>query len=255
MGSKFQHAPLKGYVYRPRVDLGPFEDAAPNCIVSVGDKKPPWLVVDHDIETIVVSDWPGTLWLVEVIEPVEQARLIASGQLGVPHTPAWAVRVIKEVATNYLFGVHGDEVCSIIHVATNLSFEQAAALGHNRHPDARSVNARAWQTWTEELDRGSLASLDDGSAAMIAPSVVVAGSPVGTGLLVLHDELWKRASSVSGLAAFESTDDETWLAEPWSEALSALVDTALACGAPRLMSPEDRQILLTAWNKVIAEER
>ena len=191
--------------------------------------------------------------MVEGVEPVEQARLIAANQLGTPYTPAWAVKVIREVATACLFGLHGAEVCSIINAATTLTIKQAIALGQNRHPDASLANSRAWHVWIEQTDHGPRVNLDNECSEMNSSSGVVSGSPLGTGLQVLHDELWKRAGSVSGLAAFESSDDETWLAEPWSDALSALLDTALACGAPQLVGPDDRPILLAAWNKLILE--
>ena len=53
----------QGFVFVADADDGPMRDAAAGKTIRNTDDAPPWIVVDQAIESIVVSKWPGKLWL------------------------------------------------------------------------------------------------------------------------------------------------------------------------------------------------
>jgi hypothetical protein len=77
-------------------------------------------------------------------------------------------------------------------------------------------------------------------------------SPINSGLSVVYNELYKRAVSLSGDAATKTDGENTWLVEPWRGASAALLDAALALGAPDLAGSKDGEILTLAWAAVHA---
>jgi hypothetical protein len=67
---------------------------------------------------------------------------------------------------------------------------------------------------------------------------------------VIHTAVGRRAEAVTGPAVWLVDEDDpegAWLADPWSAASVALVDVALALGAPDLVSGADHDILTAAW--------
>ena len=46
------------------------------------DRYPPWLIADHTIESIIPTEWPLTLWEVEIIDPIENKSLPPGQRIG-----------------------------------------------------------------------------------------------------------------------------------------------------------------------------
>src|SRR5688572_21913449 len=100
----------EGYVYVPDSDPGFFAGAARGMVVRKPDRLPPWIVVDHAIQSALVARWPGRLWRVAVLdaEGVEQASAHAN------YTRALAVKVIEEIPAARLFGEQGEAVVAVL---------------------------------------------------------------------------------------------------------------------------------------------
>jgi hypothetical protein len=126
-------------------------------------------------------------------------------------------------------------------------------LAAARHPDAGHAQARVWSRW---LTRENIPLVDryrdlDGTLAIGASK---AGSPVRQGLRVIHNVIGRRAEVLAGPSVWlldESDPEGGWLAEPWYAATVALLDAALALGAPELAGGKDVHILTAAWRDVI----
>ena len=233
-----------GYVYAPDSDPGPLAGAKAGAVVRRPDPSPPWIVVDHAIESTLVARWPGRLWRVEVLDVggIEQASARAN------YTRALAVRVLEEIPACRLFGERGEQVAAVVRVACRLDLPAAERLAESRPPDADGAYSRCWHRWLTRDGRGPAAENDDYSGTLAAGSGG-ARSPVNCGLTLLHREVWDRAEAIQGPAAFVLDEEgERSLGPVWSRAAAALLDAAVALGAPSLVPPEDAAVLTTAWD-------
>jgi hypothetical protein len=233
-----------GYVYVPDSDPGIFAGAKPGTVIRKPDRSPPWIVVDHAIESAVIARWPGRLWRAVVLDSggVEQAASYAN------YTRAVAVKVIEEVPPSRLFGEHGDRVVAVLSFSARLDAATAARLAQLRYPDADRAYSRAFRTWlgvscaadeNESDFRGTL-------AAGQGPS----RSPVNCGFTLLYRVVCERAEEVAGPAAFVVDDEGEWALVPvWGTAAAALLDAAMALGAPSVVAA-DADVLTAAWRGV-----
>lgn len=71
---------------------------------------------------------------------------------------------------------------------------------------------------------------------------------------VIHGEVGRRAEKLAGPSVWlvDDADPEgAFLADPWCAASTALLDVALALGAPELVGQHDKDILTAAWLNAI----
>lgn len=238
-----------GYVYVPDSDPGPLAAAAPGEIVRKPDATPPWIVVDHAVEAAVVARWPGRMWQVEVLDTAGVPQASASAH----YTRAVAVRVIAEIPAASLFGVNGGAVIGLLSLASGLDAATAERLAARRHPEAGRAYSQAWQRWLG--GRAGDTSAEDDYSGVLAAGPGPARSPVNCGLTLLYRAVWERAEAVVGSAAFVLDDEgERSLEHPWGAAAAALLDAAMASGAPAVVTAEESEMLLSAFRSVAPAE-
>jgi hypothetical protein len=236
-----------GFVFVPDAEDGPMRSAEVGATIRNVDSDPPWIVVDHAIESIIAEGWPGRLWKVSILEaageqPIRPAR----------YTRAVAVRVLEELPTSILFGAHGEEVCRVIERAARVSVEDVRLLAEAARPAAREAYSQAWNRWLGEVEPDSPNRGQDHSDTL-AVILVPGGArfPIGVGLTVLYSVLSDRARSLVGDVAFvvDEEGDQSFAPE-WAAVSDAFLQAAMALGAPQLMSTEERELLLSAWKSV-----
>src|SRR5688572_26242955 len=100
----------EGYVYVHDEGAGAMASASPGQRIRLPERRAPWIVVDHSINSIVVARWPGRLWRVAVTDAagIEQVSAYAR------YTRAFEVKVLEELPVSQLFGERGEAVCSVI---------------------------------------------------------------------------------------------------------------------------------------------
>jgi hypothetical protein len=234
-----------GYVYVSDSDPGVFAGAARGVVIRKHDRSPPWIVVDHAIESAVIARWPGRLWRVVVLDigGVEQVSTHAN------YTRALAVKVIEEVPASRLFGERGEAVISVLSFASRLDAATVERLAEVRHPEADQAYSRAFRRWLDRVGIGSVHGASDFSGVLAAGQGPTR-SPINCGLSLVYRAVWERAEVVSGPGAFVADDEgERALGPVWEAAASALLDAAMALGAPSVVS-EDAVILTAAWQVV-----
>jgi hypothetical protein len=239
-----------GFVYVPDETPGALADASAGAIIRLKERRPPWIVVDQSIDSVVVAKWPGKLWHVANVdaEGVEQASKNAR------YTRAVAVEILGEIPASRLFGEHGAALGSVIERASQLNGAQVQALAQARHPNAAAAYSRAWQTWLAGVGRSSEDPNRDLSGTL-AISAAKKCSPVNYGFMVLHQAIWQRAEAIIGPPAFLLDEDgERYLEPTWSSANDALLEAAMALGAPELSPQEDRANLLMSWRTVFGDD-
>lgn len=254
-----------GWAYVARPD-DPLVAAAVGDTIRLPARKPPWIVVNHDLSRTIVARWPGRLWRVEIIDPVtlaDERRTGGSPPLPyVTYTRCVAVKVLEEVPVAMLFGDDGAAVCSLIDSVQTIDRRLAQDLAAARLPEADTAYDRVWRRWlaTEEplVDGGLRATVHNPNEATDSWAGIVSsggrsGSPVHYGLSLAHSQLYRQAVALDGEQAYENEvdDDGAFLVWPWAEAGNALLDAVLAFGAPRFVDEADRAILTKAWLEVM----
>jgi hypothetical protein len=83
---------------------------------------------------------------------------------------------------------------------------------------------------------------------LAVPGAGRAQSPVGEGFMLTWTCASDSARRCAGPATFtvDSEGDEVLL-DPWATAATALLEAAMALGAPDLTGPADAAVLTTAW--------
>jgi hypothetical protein len=215
-------------------------------------------VVDHSVESIIVARWPGRLWRVQVLDLASEADMKAAGagnlRSDAGYVRAIAVAVVDELPVSGLFGPHGHAVCSVIEAAMGLEVATVELLARARHTDGGQAYSRAWNAWLDVEDHSSPHRGGDHSRTL-AITAGRARSPINSGLCVLSTVFNRRARCLAGDTPFVVDDEcETALEPMWGRALDAILEAAMALGAPELVNSTDHEVLTAAWRAVIAPD-
>jgi hypothetical protein len=243
----------QGYIYGTK-DHGPLCRASVGDMIAKSDRNPPWFVVSHDIEEVLVSEWPGRLFHVEVLEPVtiEETPLGSRIRADAKYVRAIGFKILAEIPVSRLFGAHGGAVCAVIDAAHRLDLSQAAKLSECRHGELDRLFSRAWSVWIDSVE----SQIPNYGYCLSAAKNGKHGSPINKGFLVLSAEVNARARLITGDGAFVEFDyygePEQCLNAQWSGALWSLLDAAMALGAPELLSTSENVKLMAAWQTLSA---
>lgn len=244
--------PVEGFVWIEESDarFGLFGAVQAGDTVHLPVLRPPWIVVNHSLERVLVTAWPGRLLRARVLPPEtaeeREAFAQANSNLAYPpfYTRAFAVEILEERPSHILFGRSGDPVGQVITAAHTLDARTAALLAASSVRGEDDAYSAVWSRWL-----GAEEAAPARSSAVLAVSGRSAVSPVGHGLSVIHSEVERAARHASGAGAFSTDEDgDLSLNEPWSTASRVLRCAALAFGAPEFV--EDRAPLVAAWNAV-----
>ena len=229
----------QGFIYSPMSDLTPLNSANVNDIVKI-ESAPPWIVVDHAKHKIILTNWPGVLWAVEVIKPAPETDQVTDW-----YTRSTAIRLIEQSSTTELFGKYGENVERILDSAA--SFQLSNHL--NSQPIDPSVEELYSDGWTRWLKTQQLESYADNHRRTLA--MEFRESPIGPGLLLASTVIDKRAQELEGDAAFAIDDEgEIFLVPRWMRVSDAARHAAMANGAPHLFSTEERAKMTACWHEI-----
>jgi hypothetical protein len=255
---------VEGFVYTSDDRPGPMAGAKTGERVRMPSWDPPWIVVDHQLDTVLVTRWPGRLFRVASVPPADGeeraalARAAENLRAGASYTRVFAVDVLEELRPGVLFGPHGDAVVEILECARVLTEPVARDLAGARHPRADDAYGRAWERWLSRQPHGATYGGRDQSDVLAVPGAGPVVSPIGHGFTVLWARVLDSARRCAGSTAFtvdpEDDEHEEVLLDPWRTAGAALLDAAMALGAPDLVTSADTAVLTTGW-RVVARPR
>jgi hypothetical protein len=251
-------AVISGFVYVSDEDPGPMIGASTGMRVANTSLAPPWIVVDHSLDRVLVAKWPGRLFRVASVPPrsdAERDALVRAAEGVLPsagYTRVLAVDVLEELTPAILFGPHGDAVVRIIDVGRRLTENLARQLAPKRHPEATEAYRRAWARWLAGQPDGLSFQDHDLSHTLAVHGAGHSGSPIGHGFLVVSTSVRGSAQQRGGITV--DVDGEEVLVKPWAGAAATLLDAVMAFGAPDLVSPEDHAMLTAAWRSVIEDD-
>lgn len=250
-----------GFVFVSGTSRDCLKAATAGTRVTLPTFTPPWIVVEHSLERVPVTRWPGRLFRARVVPPVtdeERAAMArAAGGLssGAGFTRAIAVDLLAELSPSVLFGPHGDNVIRVLEAGLALDEEGARKLASARHPEAAEEYHKAWDRWLVDQPEGEHYRNQDHASTLSIPGAGPSRSPIGHGFSLIWWVVTKSAQHRGRARSFTLDEDgDPALADPWESALSALLDTAMACGAPHLSDSEAATVLSTAWHAVFGPE-
>ena len=233
-----------GFIYVADERQDPrFATATPGEVIRNATREPPWIIVEHTTDDILITSWPGMLWAAEVIDALEP-----QGHTG-NYTRAVAVRLVRRLPLHELFGPHGEGVAWVADRAAALTRQDAGTLADNRAPEAGRLYSRAWLNWDGlPEDKRVYEDWEGVIGAGGGPPV----SPVRRGLSAVFNTTVARAIELDGEAATiveegPEPDPDIHLVEPWATASLALIEAAMALGAPDLLAKDDRAVLTRPW--------
>ncbi|MEZ5945482.1 MAG: hypothetical protein R3C13_06600 [Hyphomonas sp.] len=206
-------------------------------------RESPWIVVEHALDGVLITDWPGTLWEAEVVDALEPQDHTGN------YTRSVAIRLVRRLPAHTLFGPHGEGVAWVAERARALTPEEAETLSEHRAPEAGRLYSKAWLNW-----KGLSPSRREFTdwEGIIGAGGETPVSPIGRGLSAVFNCVTTRAYELLGDDCMYTDggpedDPNLHLVEPWGRAALALCETAMALGAPDLLPADDRAMLTEAW--------
>jgi hypothetical protein len=235
-----------GFVYVADGETGPMASASAGMCIDNFSDRPPWIVVDHKAESIVLAKWPGRLWRVHILRKASEQPLAYAG-----YTRATAVQIEQEVPLAALFEYKGEDVVDFLSSIRSLSFEAKAALEQLSDERAVALHNEVWNRWLSQVDPAS-PYLGQDHSGIIAMGAKSSRSPVGNATSVLHSELTIRARELDGQSAFVTDSEGQWFNPQWLRVATHLQHALFAIGVPeQLLSLSERIILAKAYRYAV----
>ncbi|MEV4411503.1 hypothetical protein [Catellatospora sp. NPDC049609] len=229
---------VPGYLYVDHTDPE-HPRAVAGGRVTLPAPRPPWLLVHRSLDQMLVTRWPVRLFRVAEVPPAtERERAVLADAVAellpiAGFTRAACVDVLEELSPALLFGPYGAAVARVLDAGCALDEQTAHRLAQARHRNAEQAYRAAWRRWLD------------------GPRVSGASSPVGSGFALLHRVVGDSARLRGRPGAWVvDGDGEDVVAEPWRAAFSALLEAAMAYGAPDLSDGAAGVAMSTAWHAV-----
>lgn len=245
MGEQDDGYLVVGYAYAATGVAAGLDTAPVGARVRLPAYEPPYLVVDHTLDNVRGTRWPGRLLRVGVPAPASDEEAAALERANenlradASFRRALMVDVLEELSPAWLFGPRGERVVEVLDAALALDAETARRLADARRPGAETAFAAAWDRWVAAQPNGAPYVGRDHSRTLSVPGAGPSGSPVGHGLIAVWSTVRDSARRVAGEAAFETDEDgEQVLVPPWDDAAAALTEAAMALGAPDLFDTD-----------------
>ncbi|MFE3884850.1 hypothetical protein ACFXPQ_18395 [Streptomyces lydicus] len=163
--------------------------------------------------------------------------------------------MLEELSPPVLFGPHGDSVIRVLEAGLALDEGRAGELASARHPEADEEYHKAWDRWLVDQPEGAHYRNQDHASMLSIPGAGPSRSPIGHGFSLIWWVVTKSALHRGNpRSCTHDEDGDPVLADPWESALCALLDTAMARGAPHLSGSEATTVLTTAWHAVFGPE-
>jgi len=241
---------IKGYIFTSKKD-----DIILNS--NIGDiiekeRKPPFLVVNHEIYKIIVTRWPGKLFFVEVIDPVDNTKLKPGVKLrkDAHYTRAFAIKILEELPVANLFGENGEMISRILDRISVFSKDEVLSLAKLENKEANELFSEGWNRWLKINDSNSIHH-GYNHERVILIHTEKSCSPINYGLSIISSHYNQKIKELIGDEAFyiDEEGDECMQAQ-WASALNVLFSIAMGYGASFLFNESELKVLTSAWEEL-----
>lgn len=241
----FKKKKIQGFVYSADEDNELFKDAKVGDLIIKQDRKPPFIVVDHILDKIIITRWPGKLYKVEVINQSKEKDINKGLVKNVWYTRTLGVKILEEVPVENIFGENGKQIRHIIDLTRNITEEQVNLLSKYNIESSRDLFTKAWRNWILLTDKDCVYLNDDHyNTLKIFPKNQVYGSPIREGLSIISSQFDIRARELVGEAAFGVDEEgEIYLQSKWAKAYEKLKQAGISYESDNLLTEVEKETL------------
>lgn len=248
----FFNIKIKGYLY---VSDGSHDNQFANVkatdIIKNISKKPPYYVVNHELSSIILTQWPGKLFYVETLSNYK--RLNSNLRKDAGYTRANGLKILREIQLHEIFGKNGKQLKEIVDKCQIIDMDEAQLLSSSLTDKSLELYSNAWIKWnkTQNIETNNSESYV-GTIGVISSGLRLSKySPVGNVLSTISNLLDKRINEIDkdeGILIDE--EGEFILSDLWQRTQQALFNAAMAYENEGLLSSDEKITLLIAWNKI-----
>lgn len=248
----FSKRKIQGYVYASNDENELFENAKVGDSIIKKDKKPPFIVVDHSLDTKIITQWPGKLFKVEVINPSREKRINKGLVKDVWYTRTFGVKILEEVAIKELFGDNGQEIEQIINLTRNISENKVLELSKFDKGLNSELYTKAWQNWIKIYDANHPFVNDNhDNTIKLSPKNERYSSPIKEGLSIISSQFDIRARELVGDSTFGIDEDgEIYLKPIWAKAVEKILHAGMSYASDNILTENERKKLREPFKKV-----
>ena len=205
------------------------------------EKKPPYIVVDHSLDTKIITHWPGKIYKVEVMNPSKEKKINKGLVENIWYTRTFGVKIIEEIPIEMLFGKNGKEISRIIDLARNISEEKVNALATYDNKTGRDLYTKAWRNWIISTDKNyAYLNEDHHNTLKVSPKNQKYNSPIKEGLSIISSQFDIRASELVGNKYFNIDEEGEIYPKPiWAKASEKLLQAGMSY-AENILSESER---------------
>ncbi len=248
----FKTEKIRGYVYSASEDDERFRNTQVGDLIINKDKKPPWIIVYHSLDTVIITKWPGKLFEVEVLNQSNEKSLNKGLIKNVWYARTLGVKILRKLSVDILFGQNGTLISQIIDRTRNITEQEVTSLAEIEANEAREIFSKAWGNWIA-LTNKDCPYLGEGhcDTLKVTPKNQSYGSPINKGLSVIASQINIRAREILGDKAFtEDERGELNLIPVWAKACERLLHAGMSYESDGLLSKSEKEILSLPYKKV-----
>ncbi|PCJ35638.1 MAG: hypothetical protein COA99_13675 [Moraxellaceae bacterium] len=247
---KSRQKKIRGFLYvTENDDLKLFESLVGGKFIKP-DRNPPWLVVNHELDGVLVTEWPGRLLKVQVLNQSNEKDINKGLVKGVHYTRTLGVEILEELSTEVLFNPKGSMITRILDFASTMNEDDVNKLSEFEITKASKIYSNAWDEWLKIMEPESI-HLNQNHSNTLAIFANNSRSTLNQSFSVISNIVGKRAVKILGKNAYTiDEDDESILDKSWSHASTILLQAAMAYNGREFITNEEIAILLTPWNSV-----
>jgi len=241
---------IEGFLYisdKSRDDR--FIDVHQDSIIKNKSKKPPYFVVNHNINRIIITEWPGKLFFVETLS--SYWRLNRNLLKNAGYTRANGVKILEVLELHKLFGKNGKLIKQVVDKSNNIEIDEAKILSKHLKNKSCEIYDIAWKRWL------ALKNIqNENSENYLGTSGIISNeteldqySPLGEVLSIIGNLLYKRIQQIdneNGLIV--DNEGEIRLSNLWNTTQQTLFNIAMAYENQNILNEQEKLLLLEPWN-------
>jgi len=241
----FKKEKIQGFVYAADEDSELFRDAKAGDLITKQDRNPPFIVVNHTLDKIIITRWPGKLYKVEVLNPSKEKDINKGLVKNVWYTRTLGIKILEEVLVEKIFGVNAQQISQVINLARNITEEQVNALSEYDTVYGRTLFAKTWDHWLSSIDKSYVHTAEDHSNTLKFFSGDQSyGSPIRDGLSIISSQFHIRVREIAGESAFFVDEEgEISLQPKWARACEQLLHASMSYESDNLLTKMEKEIL------------
>lgn len=231
-------------------DIELFANARPGDLVIKEDKKPPYIVVDHDWITSIITQWPGKLFKVSILNPLDEKDINTGLVENIWYTRTYGLKILEELPAEVVFGTNGKEIKNLLSLIQNITEVQVNQLAEYALEVNRKLYSETWNRWKNFCDGSS--SIEDYENVIASQSKnSQVKSPIGIGLSVISNTFYQTVRKLTRDDALEIDEEgEVCLKAKWTAAGEHFLNAAMSYESNNLLTEQEKNQLRTPVTKV-----